>query len=99
MPTLDEVFALAWHHQQAGDLAQAERLYRELLQADPSNARTWFILGTACQAWKKVAESEACFRQAARLAPHEPEGHYYLGSALLEQGKQEEAAISYRRCL
>jgi tetratricopeptide (TPR) repeat protein len=99
MATLEEVFALGWKHQQAGDLTQAERCYRDLLRTDPENARTWFVLGTACQAQHKSAEAEACFRQAVRLKPGEADGYHYLAGALLEQGKQDEAGIYYRRCL
>ena len=58
MPSLDETFALGWKQQQAGDFSQAERIYREILRVDPENARTWFVLGTACQAQKKSAEAE-----------------------------------------
>src|SRR5262249_48385279 len=67
MPTLDEAVALALRFHQAGDLQQAESIYRQLLQADGSLAQVWCLLGAACHSQGRYAEAETCSRQALRL--------------------------------
>ena len=45
MATIAEALALALRHHQAGNLPQAEQLYRQILQADPSHAESCHLLG------------------------------------------------------
>jgi tetratricopeptide (TPR) repeat protein len=95
----DDALARGWKLQQAGNLDEAEFIYREILRLDPSEPRAWYVLGMLHQTRKQPVEAERCFRQALRYRPDEAEGYYQLGSALLQQGKQDEAAANYVRCL
>jgi len=93
--TIAELFALAWKHHQAGDLFQAELLYRHVVQADPRHADAWCFLGAACQAQGKLAEAEANFRRAVQLTPCHPSAQNCLGIMLAQQGKLDEAATCF----
>jgi tetratricopeptide (TPR) repeat protein len=85
---------------QAGDLARAELLYRQALEADPANVEAWRLLGAACQGQGKRADDAACYRRALRLEPRHAEALTDLGVALAEQGQLDEAAAALRQaCL
>src|SRR6266853_626888 len=57
MPTPSEAFGLARKLHQAGNLRQAEQLYRQVLQADPAQGEVWLLLGNAQQRLGKGAEA------------------------------------------
>jgi protein O-GlcNAc transferase len=86
-----ETFALAWKHHQAGSFAQAELLYRQILQANPTHADSWCFLGGVCQAQGRLAEAEQNYRRAAQLMPNHPSAGDCLGVVVAMQGRLEEA--------
>jgi len=94
-----EMFSLAWKHHQAGELFQAEQLYRQILVADCSCADAWCFLGAACDAQGKFAEAQASYLRAIQLKPDYAAAHYNLALALEHEGKLEEALASYQRAL
>lgn len=89
--------AIAFH--QAGQLAEAERLYRHVLVLRPDFAEVHVNLGAVLMFQGKVAEGEAANRQGIALKPDYAQGHYRLGDILAFQGKLVEAANSYRQAL
>jgi tetratricopeptide (TPR) repeat protein len=92
-------FSRGQAYQQAGDLRQAEQVYRQLLRAEPRGANVWFALGRLCDADRRPAEAAACFRQALEIEPGEAEGHFQLGNVLVGLGQHAEAEAAFRRCL
>jgi protein O-GlcNAc transferase len=99
MATIAELFALACQYHQVGNFAQAEQLYRLIIQSVPSHAGAYANLAHVCAAQKKLAEAEDGFRQVTLLHPQDADAHNNLGNAQSEQGKLEEAAVSYRHAL
>src|SRR5437879_4519681 len=91
MATVDDVFAEAWKHHQAGSYSQAENLYRQILNADPRHADSWCFLGAVFQAQGKVLDAEMYFRRAAQIMPDHPSAANCLGVVLAQQGKIDEA--------
>jgi Flp pilus assembly protein TadD len=99
MATVSEALALAVQCHQAGDLRQAEQVYRQILQAAPGHAHVWCLLGAACQAQGRGPEAVACYRQALALQPDYADAHGNLGVALAQQGRIDEASACYREAL
>jgi len=85
------MFDEAWKLHQGGRFSQAEQLYRQIIQADPSLADGWFFLGRVCQAQGKLPDAEASFRRAVQLLPEHPGATNCLGIVLAQQGKLAEA--------
>lgn len=91
--------ASAWAHLQAGDLAGAEQIAREILRTEPGAARVWFVLGTACHLRGDPDEAVECYRQAVELRPDLGEAWSNLGLIRQWQGAAEEAVAHFRRAL
>src|SRR5437016_1514162 len=96
MPTVAELFSLAWKHHQAGNVTQAEQLYRQVLQTDPRHADAWCFLGAACQGQGRGAEAETHFRRAVQLVPDYAGAHNWLGMLLAQQNRFPEAVASFQ---
>jgi predicted O-linked N-acetylglucosamine transferase (SPINDLY family) len=99
MNPIDEALNQAWHFLQAGHAAHAGQICRQVLQADPSRIKAWFVLGNACLAQGNAAEAEASYRHIIHLAPELANAPFNLGLALQQQGRLHEAADCYRQAL
>jgi tetratricopeptide (TPR) repeat protein len=94
-----ERFAVAQKHHQAGQLAQAELVYRQILAIDPCHAGSLHLLGgIALQTGHNEAAIDL-IRKAIAFNRRVPAFHCDLGTALQHQGKRDEAAKSYRQAL
>ncbi len=89
--------AMACH--QAGRLSEAETLYRQILQANPSQPIALHLLGvTALQAGKNEIAFDLIARALA-IKPDYVEAHGNLGIALRNLGELDEAVTSYRKAI
>jgi Flp pilus assembly protein TadD len=98
---LDVTAALraGWQYHQAGDVARAEQIYRQVLGADPAQADAWHLLGAACIGQGRLAEAEAALRQALHLHPEHGAAHDNLGIALAQQGRLVEAVAHFHEAV
>ncbi|MGD0390044.1 MAG: tetratricopeptide repeat protein [Tepidisphaeraceae bacterium] len=97
--TLQQQLESGLSHQQAGRLAEAERIYRQILAQQPNHADALHLLGTlALQAGRLDAAVES-IRRAIRLKPDFPEAHSNLGIALKGLGQIDEAIASFRQAI
>jgi protein O-GlcNAc transferase len=99
MPTSSETLALAVDQHQAGRLQNAERMYREILAAEPNHAVALHHLGLAVYQLGERAVGTEYIQRALHLRPDFVEAYYDLGLALHEQGRLGEAVASYRRAV
>jgi predicted O-linked N-acetylglucosamine transferase (SPINDLY family) len=99
MTTVGEILSLGWKHHQAGDLSQAEQLYRQAMQAFPDSVDAWYLCGVVCQVTGRVDEAINYYQEALRLRPEFAEVHNNLGVALAMQGNYAEAVPCYQRSL
>jgi tetratricopeptide (TPR) repeat protein len=83
----------------AGDIAEAERLYRVLMNCDPTDAAPPFNLGNMFRATGRKIEAEAALRAATRADPTFAEAWYNLSDLLDEQGRSVAAIDCLRRAL
>jgi tetratricopeptide (TPR) repeat protein len=95
----DELFDRAHSAEQIGDIAEAERLYRQLMKIDPTDASAPFNLGNMLRATARTVEAEAAFRAATRANPAFAEAWYNLGDLLDDQGRSEAATECLRKAL
>jgi Flp pilus assembly protein TadD len=96
-PSLDLHVALASAFFARGDLAEAERWLRLVVQTQPGSAEARFDLGTVYRKQGKWPEAMAAFREALRLKPQYPKAHYALGVVLQQLGRYEEAQQAFGR--
>jgi tetratricopeptide (TPR) repeat protein len=97
--TVDEMLAVALRHLQNGGLAQAEQIYRQILQVEASHADAWFFLGAACQMQGKLQDARSHYEKAIDLRPSHAAALYNLGFAYEQDGMLEDAVASYRQAL
>jgi tetratricopeptide (TPR) repeat protein len=95
----DDLFARARSAEEAGDIAEAERLYGLLMKSDPTDASAPFNLGNMLRAHARNVEGEAALRAATRADPTFAEAWYNLGDLLDEQGRSEAAIECLRNAL
>src|SRR5215467_2551530 len=98
-PNADALFEQAQAAEDAGDIAEAERLYRVLMNCDPMDAAPPFNLGNMFRATGRKIEAEAALRAATRADPTFAEAWYNLSDLLDEQGRSEAAIDCLRRAL
>ena len=83
---------LAFQFHAAGQLAQAEARYRELLAADPDNAEALHLLGMLAHQTGRADEAIALLRRAVALAPAAAVYRCNLAGMLGKVGDNEAAA-------
>ena len=89
--------AIAFH--QTGKLADAERLYLQLMQAVPQDATAPHLLGVVRAQQGRNSEALALMTAALKLRPEAPEVLSNLGNVLSAQGRFAEALASYDKAL
>lgn len=94
MPTIDEALQIGWKKHQAGDLRNAEHVYRQVLQAAPKNANAWCFLGMAYHDQQRYEEAVDAYHKALEIQPKFPVALSNLGNTLKQQGRPEEAEKS-----
>jgi len=89
--------AIAFH--QTGNLADAERLYLELMTAAPREAAAPHLLGVVRAQQGRNSEALELIGKALEIRPDAPEMLSNYGNVLKTQGRFAEALASYERAL
>lgn len=89
--------AVAFH--QAGDLAQANRLYKRILNAAPDHADAQHLRGLIEFQHGHTGRAIRLIEKAVRQNPGDARFHANLGRVLQVGGRSEEAIKSYQRSL
>ena len=84
---------------QAGQLGDAERLYGEVIDADPGNPDALNLRGVLAQHMGQNDVAEDFIRRALAVNPRFADAHYNLGIALQGQGRLDDAVSAYRESL
>ena len=97
--SVDRMLGAAVSQHQAGRLAEAKRLYAEVLSQEPQNVLALHLLGVIEYQEGDARRASELIGQAVALRPDYAEAHSNLGNALRDQGKFEEAVAACRRAL
>jgi protein O-GlcNAc transferase len=84
---------------EAGELDQAEALYRKALDEDPEHAEALHLLGLIAYQQGEFQSSIELIKRALLQLNDLPEAHLNLGNALREVGQLAEAVACYRRAV
>jgi predicted O-linked N-acetylglucosamine transferase (SPINDLY family) len=99
MSTIAETFAQAVRQQQAGHLAEAERLYRQILHLDPQHADALHQLGRLAMQAGQYETAVQLIRQAMRSGQRAASYSISLAEAHRQLGQVAEAIAELRRAL
>ncbi|MCH7864528.1 MAG: tetratricopeptide repeat protein [Proteobacteria bacterium] len=96
---IDDHLLEAREHHQAGRLAQAEEIYKQILQRQPDNAAVLSKLGAALAGQGRLDETLTPLQRAIELEPDLVEAHNNLGAAFQILGRLDDAVAAFRRAL
>jgi len=97
--TVDILFSKAVAHHQAGQLPEAEALYRQILQAAPSHAGALNLLGVIASQVGQHGPAIELIDKAIQIHPQYVDAHYNRGSALYALQKYQAAVDSYDKAI
>jgi len=97
--TIPEAFQLAVQRHQAGRLAEAEALYRQILGGHPNHAGALHHLGVIAQQAGRHALAVDLICQSLAFESNNPVAHSNLGEAYRTLGLLDKAVAAYRRAL
>lgn len=97
MPSGYRLFLDGCRAEDAGDVATAERCYRQCLVFEPSLAAAHTNLGNILHADGRSDEARTCYEHALELDPDQPEARFNLGNILDELGETELAIAELRQ--
>ncbi|MEA2709693.1 MAG: hypothetical protein QOF78_2294 [Phycisphaerales bacterium] len=86
-------------HHSAGRLAEAEPLYRQILEKNPDDPRALHLLGVMSSQRGDKEQAVILIARAIEKNPGAAEYHSNLGLVFLEQGRPEPAVLSCRRSI
>lgn len=84
---------------QSGKLAQAEKLYREFLSAEPNHAVALHLLGVCLFQRGKAEDALVFFERSVRLQPKDPGAHINHALALSALNRIDEAKAASERAV
>jgi tetratricopeptide (TPR) repeat protein len=99
MNRAEALFAQAFARHQAGDLQEADRLYRQVLAMASDHPDSLHLLGLVRAQSGDPEEGVRLMRRAVAIKPDFALAHYNLGNALRRLGQSEGAVEAYREAI
>ncbi len=99
MTTLQTALEQAWQAHQAGEVAAAESVYRQVIARQPQHAAAHVYLGIALFDQRRFLESAAAYRTALAITPQFPIAWNNLGNTLRMLGDVEQADTCFQKAL
>jgi tetratricopeptide (TPR) repeat protein len=94
-----ETLALALRYFQSGQLAEAEQLYRQILQQQPKQPEALHGLGVTVYQSGRWDEALSYLQRSLTLNPTDANAHNSLGVMWKERGDLEQATLHLRRAI
>jgi len=86
-----QVFDIATERHRAGQLQEAERLYRQVLGEDPNHTHAMYLLSVLSMSAGKLDEAARLLERAIERSPDNPAFHSNLGEIYRRLGRNDEA--------
>jgi protein O-GlcNAc transferase len=99
MLNVAEALTLGTRHHQAGQLADAERIYRQVLSIEPDNPQALHLLGLLAMQARQFEVAIELIGHAIRGDRRQAAFHANLGEAQRHAGRLDEAIAAYRTAL
>jgi protein O-GlcNAc transferase len=96
---VNEAIQSAFENYQAGNLQQAEIIYKEILNLQPNNLDVIQKLANILQDKGQIDEAIDYYQKAINLKPNDFGFYYNLADAFLEKGEIEQAILNYKETL
>lgn len=96
---LEEAIQSAVEYYRAGDLEQAERVCKEMLDIQPDNVDVLSFLGILYYQRGLYDSAEEYFRKVLRLAPDNADVYCNMGNTLRQKGQLDEAIHYYEKAI
>ena len=97
--SLEQTFRQAMKRDRANQFADAERLYRQILEQEPTHAQALHSLGVLLGKTGRLDEAINLIERSLVSDPTDAVTHYDLGLALQFKGRHADAVNCYRRAL
>jgi Flp pilus assembly protein TadD/SAM-dependent methyltransferase len=94
-----QMFGVAVRHHQSGRLADAEKLYRDILARDPAHLGSLHFLGLLAHQTGRHAEAADLIGRSVTRDPTIPDGHYHMGLVQSALGHFEAAAAHFAKAV
>lgn len=97
--TCSQLLVQAANFHQAGQLQEAEQLYRQLLQNYPEKIELWGTLGNLLQEQERFDEAKECYHRLLQVRPRHEVALNNLGNVFQQQRQVEKAIAYYQQAL
>ena len=97
--TIQQAIDRGLQHHRAGQLPEAEGLYRQVLAHEPNNADALHYLGVIAHRVGRYGAAFELIRRAVAINPNLFEAFSNLGNYLADTGQLDEAIATYRRAI
>lgn len=99
MASIGEALLIAFDHHRSGRLAEADTLYRRILQADPEQPDALHLLGVLAGQAGRPGDAHRFIARAIALSPGNPDYPSNLANMLRVNGLTGEARLPYARAV
>jgi predicted O-linked N-acetylglucosamine transferase (SPINDLY family) len=96
---IEQSIQIARQHHQAGRLAEADKIYRQILARQPNHADALHAFGVLAEQTGRLDAAVESIQRAIQLRPDWAEAHGNLGNVFKALGKPEQAIESYRQAI
>ena len=97
--SIQELIDSALAHHRAGNLTEAEALYREVIRRDPNHSDAQHLLGLIARSQGRLDEALAFIQQAVTSSGGSPMYLNSLGVLLQEMGRFHEATVFFQEAI
>jgi len=98
-PSVNPLLTAAFAYHQRGQIAEAEKLYFQVLATNPRHAEALHFSGVAALQQGRLENAAELIAQSLSLREDDAQAHYHLGLVMGRLGRFEEAATHNRRAV